>query len=61
MGWSIKEAARHIGVNEATWGAWEQGGVFLYRNHRLLVARLLRLPEGEVDQDMGVRWIRLHK
>ena len=61
MGWSIKEAARQLGVDQVTWGAWEQGGVILYRNHRLLVARLLGLPEDEVDQDMGVRWNRLHK
>ncbi len=61
MGWSIKEAARRLGVDSGTWGDWEQGGVILYRNHRLLVARLLGLPEGEVDQEMGVRWNRLHK
>ena len=61
MGWSINEAARQLGVDEGTWGAWEKGGVILYRNHRLLVARLLDLPEGEVDQDMGVRWNRLHE
>jgi len=61
MGWSIKGAARQLGVHEGTWGEWEQGGVILYRTHRLLVARLLDLPEGEVDQDMGVRWNRLHK
>ena len=61
MGWSIKEAARQLGVDEGTWGDWERGGVILYRNHRLLVARLIDLPESEVDQDMGVRWNRLHK
>jgi transcriptional regulator with XRE-family HTH domain len=61
MGWSIKEAARRLGVDEGTLGGWEQGGVILYRNHRLLVARLLGLPEGGIDQDMGVRWNRLHK
>ncbi len=61
MGWSIKEAARQLGVDQGTWGAWEQGGVILYRNHRLLVARLLDLPEGEVDQSMGVRWNLLQK
>ncbi len=46
MGWSIKEAARQLGVDEGTWRSWEQGGMILYRNHRLLVARLLDLPEG---------------
>lgn len=61
MGWSIQDAARQLGVDEWTWGDWEQGGMILYRNHRLLVARFLGLPDGEVDQDMGVRWNRLHK
>lgn len=37
---------------------WERGGVILYRSHRTLVARLLSLPVGEVDQDMGDRWNR---
>jgi len=61
MGWSIKEAARQLGVDEGTWGAWEFGQIMLYRRHRELIARLLDLPEGEVNQDMGVRWNRLHK
>ena len=61
MGWSIKEAARQLGVHEGTWGDWERGGVILYRNHRLLVAQYLDLPEGEVDQEMEVRWNRMHK
>ena len=47
MGWSIKEAARQLGVDQGTWEAWEQGGVILYRNHRFLVARLLGLSERE--------------
>lgn len=25
MGWSIKKAARHLGVDEGTWGDWERG------------------------------------
>ena len=25
LGWSIKEAAGHLGVDEATWSAWERG------------------------------------
>ena len=25
MGWSIKEAARQLGVDAGTWGAWERG------------------------------------
>lgn len=61
MGWSIKEAARQLGVDEGTWGNWEQGGVILCRNHRFLVARLVGVPEDEVDQGMGERWNRLHE
>jgi transcriptional regulator with XRE-family HTH domain len=61
MGWSIKEAARQLGVDEGTWGAWERGRVILSRNHRILVARLLSLPVSEIDQDMEARWIRSHK
>jgi len=60
-GWSIRQAARELGVDPCTWGDWEQGRVILYRNHRVLVARLLGLPEGEVDQDMAANWIRWHK
>jgi len=50
-----------LGVHDGTWGDWEQGGVILYRNHQRLVARLLDLLEGDVEQDMGVRWNQLHK
>jgi transcriptional regulator with XRE-family HTH domain len=61
MGWSIREAARKLGVDPGAWRDWEQGRVILYRNHRVLVARLLGLPEGEVDQDMAARWIQSHE
>ena len=47
MGWSIKEAAWQLGVDEGTWGAWEQGKTILFRRHRLLVARLVDLPKDE--------------
>ena len=61
MGWSIKEAARELGVDPGTWGDWERGKVILYRAHRALVARLVGLPEGEVDRIMAVSWVRSHK
>ena len=61
MGWSIRRAARHLGVDPRTWRDWEHGRVILYRNHRVLVARLLGLSESNVDQDMGARWNRSHK
>jgi transcriptional regulator with XRE-family HTH domain len=61
MGWSIREAARNLGVDPGTWRDWEQGRAILYRTHRVLIARLLGLPEGEVDQDMAARWIHSHE
>jgi transcriptional regulator with XRE-family HTH domain len=60
-GWSIREAARKFGVDPGTWRDWEQDRVILFRSHRVLIARLLGLPVGEVDQDMGARWNRAHK
>jgi transcriptional regulator with XRE-family HTH domain len=61
VGWSIREVAQKLGVDPGTWRDWERGGVILYRDHRILVARLLGLPEREVDQDMGWRWNRSHQ
>lgn len=61
MGWSIREAARNLGVDPGAWRDWERGRVILYRKHRAMVARLLGVPEGEVDQDMEARRIRSHK
>ena len=60
MGWSIKEAARQLGVDPRTWRDWERGKTILYRKHRVLVARLVGLLVGEVDQEMGARWDRSH-
>jgi transcriptional regulator with XRE-family HTH domain len=60
MGWSIQEAARQLGVEEGTWGAWERGETILFRKHRLLVARLLGLPGEEIHREMGDRWNRSH-
>jgi transcriptional regulator with XRE-family HTH domain len=51
MGWSIKEAAGSLGVDPASWGKWERGQTILYRQHRILVARLLDLSEEALDQD----------
>jgi Helix-turn-helix domain len=61
MGWSIRQAARHLGVDPGAWSDWEQGGVILYRRHRNLVARLLNVPIEEVDQEMRLRWNQSHK
>lgn len=43
MGWSIKEAARRIGADEATWSAWERGtSVPKGRNAELINTYLLK-------------------
>ena len=61
MGWSIRAAAREFGVDPGTWGDWERGSVILYRAHRALVARLLGLQEGEVEQVMAASWAWSHE
>ena len=60
MGWSIGEAARHLGVDEGTWGAWECGETILYRRHRERVAQLLGLPVEEIHREMESQWNRSH-
>lgn len=52
MGWSIREAAHHFGVDEGTWGDWERGKRILFRRHRVLLAQLLALPTNEVILEM---------
>lgn len=37
MGWSIKEAARQLGVDEGTWETWESGITAPKGRHRLLL------------------------
>lgn len=52
MGWSIKEAARQLGVDKGTWGDWERGKTILFRKHRMIVARFLGLPAEEINREM---------
>ena len=56
MGWSIKEAARQLGVDEGTWAAWERGVVILFRKHRALVTGFLGTPPDQVTKAMGTQW-----
>jgi transcriptional regulator with XRE-family HTH domain len=56
LGWSIREAARQLGVDPTTWRDWERGELILFRKHRKAVAALLRLDEQEVDEEMRARW-----
>lgn len=41
MGWSIKNAARQLGVDEGTWGAWESGTTVPRGRHLPLVGAFL--------------------
>jgi len=43
MGWSIREAARQLGVDEGTWSAWERGDVISSRKHRVLIVKFLQM------------------
>jgi ribosome-binding protein aMBF1 (putative translation factor) len=60
-GWSVKEAAELVGVDPGTWRNWERGQLILYRKHRELMARLLGLTIGALDQEMAARWNRSHR
>lgn len=60
-GWTIKKAAETVGVDPSTWGNWERGQTVLYRKHRMLIARLLKLSADAIDQEMTARWNGLHK
>ena len=41
-GWSAKEAARRLGVDEGTWGAWERGVTFPKGRHQCCLGRSFR-------------------
>jgi DNA-binding XRE family transcriptional regulator len=45
MGWTIREAAERIGVDESTWWTWEPTGCVRWERYRLLLEALLQ------DQD----------
>jgi transcriptional regulator with XRE-family HTH domain len=45
MGWSIKEAARCLGVDEGTWGAWERGKTILFKKYRTQITSFLKLSD----------------
>ncbi len=60
-GWSIRAAARHLGVDPGTWGNWERGELILFRSHRTEVAALLRLDPQEMAEQMRARWNGKHR
>jgi len=41
MGWSLKEAARHFGVDEGMWGDWERGATVPKGRHRKCIEAFL--------------------
>ena len=41
MGWTIKEAARQLGVDEGTWGEWEREGCIPWQRYRTTVESFL--------------------
>ena len=53
MGWSIKDAAEAVGVDPGTWGNWERGQTVLYRQHRVLLSRLLELSADTLIKEMN--------
>lgn len=61
MGWSIREAARALGVDPTSWGNWERGQTILFRSQRILLAQLLKLSFRDVDREMRARWNRAHQ
>lgn len=60
LGWSQKEAARHLGVDPATWSSWEAGGTILLLGHRVAVARLVSYPKARLDEEMRETWCARH-
>jgi transcriptional regulator with XRE-family HTH domain len=60
QGWSRKVASHHLGIDVSTLRDWEQGKVILFRKHRRLVAKVLGIPESELDVEMKARWRNAH-
>jgi transcriptional regulator with XRE-family HTH domain len=60
-GWSIREAARDLGIDPGTWGDWERGELILFLSHRTKVATLLRLDPQQMADEMRARWNGKHR
>jgi transcriptional regulator with XRE-family HTH domain len=41
QGWTIKEAARQLGVDEGTWGEWERKGSIPWTRYQCMVEEFL--------------------
>jgi transcriptional regulator with XRE-family HTH domain len=51
MGWSIKQAARHLGVDPGTWGRWEKMGIPWTRHQRMVAAFVRAKLDCEAGHD----------
>lgn len=60
-GWSIREAALHLGIDPSTWRDWERGELILFRKHRTSVAEVLGLDPQDLADDMRARWNGKHR
>jgi transcriptional regulator with XRE-family HTH domain len=40
-GWTIKQAARQLGIDASTWGGWERAGI-PGKRHRVIVAAFIQ-------------------
>ena len=56
FGWTRRELADHLDIDECAVANWERGGTIMAKAHRRLVARFVGLPEAELDAAMGKRW-----
>jgi transcriptional regulator with XRE-family HTH domain len=61
QGWSIREAALHLGIDGTTWRDWEAGELILFREHRTKVAEFLGLDRQELFHEMRARWNGKHR
>jgi hypothetical protein len=44
-GWTIKQAAQQLGVDQSTWGRWEKTGI-PWKRHRGMVAAFIQAVTG---------------
>jgi transcriptional regulator with XRE-family HTH domain len=50
-GWSIKQAAHHLGVDPGTWGRWEKMSIPWTRHQRMVAAFVRAKPHREAGYD----------
>ena len=50
-GWTIKQAAGQLGVDEGTWARWEKTGILWNRHQAIVQAYLEALSPGSQDSE----------